>query len=240
MNAISKPNRLETPKKGGKYTTRQLLTQLTLEDSPFLVISPRDDLDFGSSYFVDGYRQVPGSLNTSTLQSSHLSDEQLLENSAFAELQWEYVRTTSEWIPVFKYVGRSEELSSLVRVEFSVDDFELIRSRLGSIWLQPNYTPRRPQYHACQGNEELFILDNLMESKEANLEMAAAKGFHYRVRVLEKIYCQYEGIKKAQRSYYRHYKRVEDAEVFLQKYSDPDTWVETFDSYDLHRTVTKA
>jgi hypothetical protein len=71
------------------YTLRRVLS-LDLLDSPSLGFTWR------------GHQHV--------IQTSHLTDAELLAVPALANTQWRYMRTTHEWIPVFELVSPVEDL----------------------------------------------------------------------------------------------------------------------------------
>lgn len=69
------------PKQGAIYTAKQILEELNLKDSPFFRFHFNNEIQ--------------------VIQTSHCSEEELLEVPGFAESRWRYERTTSEWIPLF-------------------------------------------------------------------------------------------------------------------------------------------
>lgn len=71
------------PRPQHRYTSRQMLKQLTLPDGPSW-----------------GFWHVATS-SMGCIQDSHLTIEELLSVPGFADLKWQYIRTTQEWIPVF-------------------------------------------------------------------------------------------------------------------------------------------
>lgn len=109
------------PQRGATYTTREVLS-LELLDSPH----------FG--FCIDGRRTV--------IQNSHCSDEELLAQPGMADVRWEYIRTTDEWIPVFRAVDDAAVLA-VVDVEpsrYQYDDE-------GSMWVTPKGLPREQYVH---------------------------------------------------------------------------------------------
>lgn len=73
-----------TPQRGHVYTLQQIEKALDLRDSPCLEFVHDNEL--------------------AVLQTSHLSENELLAVPGFADTQWRYVLETYEWIPVFRYV----------------------------------------------------------------------------------------------------------------------------------------
>ena len=67
------------------YSLRDLIETLELQESPFLMVT------------IDGYQCL--------IQSSHITDEDLLAIPGMDETYWKYLRTTNEWIPIFIAVG---------------------------------------------------------------------------------------------------------------------------------------
>jgi hypothetical protein len=61
------------------YTLKEV-TELLLRDNPALIIS-----------------------NEGVVQSSHVTDQELLSVPGIQETKWRFIRETKEWIPVFKY-----------------------------------------------------------------------------------------------------------------------------------------
>lgn len=101
------------PRRGVIYTLRDILEKLQLDDSPFL--------------YCDG----------GVIQTSHVTNEQLLSVPGMAETRWEYLRTTSEWIPLFLSVDSSGTVP--VDVEPNTDP----DAKPGSLWITPRGFPRK-------------------------------------------------------------------------------------------------
>ncbi len=76
------------------YTTEQI-SKLDLLDSPFLMV------------YISGIGWIP-------IQTGHLTAEQEVE--AFADIEWKYMRTTHEWIPLFYAVDSEHILKNLVSI----------------------------------------------------------------------------------------------------------------------------
>lgn len=98
------------PKRDNIYTLREICEMLKLDDSPSLNFVCRG---------VDG-----------VIQTSHVTEEQLLTVPGFAETKWRYVRTTIEWIPIFRYVD-----------EKSIDQFVDLEE-----WRREEWEKDRPKY----------------------------------------------------------------------------------------------
>lgn len=115
---------LVNPVRGCAYTTKQVLETLFLKDSPSLC------------FFKDGQMSV--------IQTSHLDEEELLSVPGMAALQWRYIRTTFEWIPVFQAVSDADVLAC-VDTEPSVDPYaEPVE--IPSFWVTPKGFPREQYY----------------------------------------------------------------------------------------------
>lgn len=89
------------PRRGEEYSFEELL-QLTLDD------------DANLSFVHEGLNAV--------IQSTHITDAELLSVPGFSQTRWRYIRTTSEWIPIFHAVD-SEEVLKCVDVEPSACKF---------------------------------------------------------------------------------------------------------------------
>jgi hypothetical protein len=108
------------PKAGQVYTLAQIENELNLDDSPSL-----------SFRRIDGKRGL--------MQTSHLTKEELLSIPGMADSEWQYLRTTSEWIPLFTYVGVADP-KTLVDVEPWEDDFG---DQPDLLWITPKGFPRK-------------------------------------------------------------------------------------------------
>ncbi len=86
------------PIPGSTYSYRTIVEHLDLADVPYLQIR------------ISGRRTV--------IQTTHVSQEDLLTITGFGETLWTYVRTTSEGVPVFTAVSgkNSESLAAMVDV----------------------------------------------------------------------------------------------------------------------------
>lgn len=84
------------PKPGATYTLREIHSILKLDDSPHL------------GFDHQGIRTV--------IQTSHVTDEELLAVPGLADTLWTYIRTTSEWIPSFVAVDH-KAIAAFVDIE---------------------------------------------------------------------------------------------------------------------------
>lgn len=89
------------------YTLDQIVNELNLKDSPHLCFTAPN---------------VNGVKVESVVQTSHMLLEDLLKVPGFGETKWRYIRTTSEWIPLFDYVG-SEPMSEFLDMEEYLDPY---------------------------------------------------------------------------------------------------------------------
>lgn len=103
------------PKQGHVYSLREVYS-LELGDAPCLMV-------------LIGDHRYP-------VQDSHVTEEQLLSVPGLADTQWEYKRTTHEWVPVFnmeQYGGtKAETFFDVQRLE--AED---------SYWITPKGFPRK-------------------------------------------------------------------------------------------------
>ena len=91
------------PRPGQVYSSQEIIKDLSLRDSPFFK-------------FMFGDHSV-------VIQTSHMTDEQLLSVEGFASVPWKYIRETHEWIPIFHCVDQ-DAILRLVNIEESTDDFD--------------------------------------------------------------------------------------------------------------------
>ena len=110
------------PKSGAIYTLAQIENALELDDTPSLYF-PR----------IDGKR--------GSLQTSHLTREELLSVPGMAESEWQYMHTTEEWIPCFTYVG-STDPKTVVDAEPVIDTYFPEREAR-DVWITPKGFPRK-------------------------------------------------------------------------------------------------
>lgn len=89
------------PQRDQVYTLHQIFTTLFLRDSPHL----------GLTVLLDGVEV------TSVIQESHCDSSELLAVPGLAESRWTYLRTTEEWIPLFRHAGTVDDAMKFVDVE---------------------------------------------------------------------------------------------------------------------------
>lgn len=77
-----KPLDIVHPVRDQIYTLEEILNSLKLPDSPSLLIDEQNNC----------------------IQSSHVTEEELLGVPGISDTRWRYERTTHEWIPLFRYV----------------------------------------------------------------------------------------------------------------------------------------
>lgn len=134
------------PKRGEVYTYAEII-KLELRDTPCLRFIS------GDSY--------------SAVQDSHVTEEELLTVPQWAESKWKYQYETSEWIPVFHYVG-DIELSELLDIEPLINPYEREADGGDVMWATPKGFPRPQHYEIVEGSEgeESFIQMRVCESRE--------------------------------------------------------------------------
>ncbi len=84
------------------------LSQIVLSDSPHLCF----------------FLKVNGQRVRCVIQTSHVTDAQLLAVPGFADSLWRYCYTTNEQIPIFQYMDPMIPITNIVDVEPSTDDFD--------------------------------------------------------------------------------------------------------------------
>lgn len=111
------------PKPGVVYTLAQIHNELSLDDSPSLMIRV--------------------GLKSGPVQNAHLTDEQLLSVPGMAGSEWRYLRTTHEWIPCFEYAG-SADLKTFFDIEPLKDHYDPVRAAR-YLWVTPKGFPRNQE-----------------------------------------------------------------------------------------------
>ena len=86
------------PKPFEVYTFREICEDLILRDSPHLMF-----------YDTEGERDV--------IQTSHMTEEDMLSVEGFADSKWKYIRETDEWIPIFMYAGDVDIFTFVMKTE---------------------------------------------------------------------------------------------------------------------------
>ncbi|TPG59882.1 hypothetical protein [Ewingella americana] len=114
------------PQSGKTYTLQQILTNMDLRDAPSL------------NFTIDGIETC--------LNDSHVSEEDLLTIPGFAESLWNYVRETSEWVPIFQYSkANTQPMTDFIDYEDLVDphsDYDAPKE----LWCIPKGFPRQQYY----------------------------------------------------------------------------------------------
>jgi hypothetical protein len=109
------------PRPGSVYTLNMILKDLTLDDTPHL------------NFWYNNLRSV--------IQTSHTTDEELLSIPEFGLTEWKYIRTTSEWIPIFEYASDDEaSILKFIDIEPYVDKYEVEPNP--TYWATPKGFPR--------------------------------------------------------------------------------------------------
>lgn len=113
---------MNAPVRGAEYTAREVLG-LELRDCPFF------------RFCVNGRIEV--------IQTSHLTEAELLSVPGFADTRWRYQRETREWIPLFMAVN-DDAVAACV-------DMEPDRSPYNdqpALWVTPKGFPRKQYSYA--------------------------------------------------------------------------------------------
>lgn len=106
------------------YSLRDVLQRLELPDAPHLMF------DFGGKQRV--------------IQNSHVTYADLLSIPQFAGSNWRYLRTTSELIPLFKFVDVADDITLYVDMEPWLNDDG---TESEDLWVTPKGF-KREQYNA--------------------------------------------------------------------------------------------
>jgi hypothetical protein len=128
------------PRSDQIYTLAEI-SGLYLRDSPFL------------RGFAAGRHVV--------IQSSHLTEEELLAVPGAAESQWRYVRETEEWIPIFEFVGPENGIAQFCDMAYAFDWSKEAYDHQGELWVTPKGHPRR-QFMEPEGNAGSVTLAQLL------------------------------------------------------------------------------
>ena len=104
---------MSNPVRGQLYTLREVYN-LNLRDSPHLGV------------VIDG--------NSSVVQDSHVTTEEMLSVPGFADTKWEYIRETHEWIPIFRYAKVNPPITDFVDYEPENSEWAL---KEGGLWVTP-------------------------------------------------------------------------------------------------------
>ena len=106
------------PVRGNIYSYAEI-TNLYLRDSEHLMFDHQET----------GQRCV--------VQTSHVTEEELLSIPRFAETKWRYMRETDEWVPLFQFVEHAGEpnIETFLDIEQDGDD--------EGFWCVPKAFPRK-------------------------------------------------------------------------------------------------
>lgn len=114
----------QLPVRGQKYTLAEIVNDLQLDDMPSLIVKLDED---------------------AVLQDSHFLLSELLLEEGWAELKYQYVKTTHEWIPIFWLVPEDKEkFLSLCDVNTTIyTDWDQAED---GYWITPKAFPRKQYY----------------------------------------------------------------------------------------------
>lgn len=143
------------------YTARQILIELELRDSPsfqfwrhspFQMLNDGKDAERLALMMVLGFDPDVDCV----LQHSHVTDEQLLSVPGFADSRWRYIRTTDEWIPLFRLADhKRDDVSQWFDLEHYIGDY----GQLDNAWsVTPKGFPRE-QFYADPGSRWQVAMD---------------------------------------------------------------------------------
>lgn len=121
------------PKPGALYTAEQILNDLDLDDTPHW------------QFHHEGKLCV--------VQDAHLTRQELLSVPGFAETTWTYIRTTSEWIPLFTATSASA-VRDCVDIEPRIDPY----LDDAGFWVTPKGF-QRAQYYKRNADGEVVRYD---------------------------------------------------------------------------------
>lgn len=94
------------PVRGQIYTVKEIVNDLKLRDSPFLCSEITNPI--GEKVKV-------------VIQTSWCGDDELIP--IMGDTRYKYIRETSEWIPIFEFVGTEEEFLKTVDCAVTLDQF---------------------------------------------------------------------------------------------------------------------
>lgn len=139
------------PVQGRVYTFAEVC-KLDLLDSPSMCM------------FIDLDHPTHGEIRVDTcIQTSHLTEEEHLQVPGMAESKWRYIRTTSEWIPIFNFAGTNPE--SLVDIQLDTDFDREYDPHKVRLWCTPKGHKRVQYYETVRDNGDLFILDKFYNTR---------------------------------------------------------------------------
>lgn len=150
------PSKKIYPRPQQEYSLRTILTTLELQDSPHLgfylkppVRGPKDPHRESDERTWGEARQV--------IQTSHLTDEELLSVPGMADSVWVYMYTTREWIPIFRLVA-GQDIHQLVDMEPSRDKYAS-SDEPRCWWVTPKGFPRQQYYDENYNEPHFDIVD---------------------------------------------------------------------------------
>jgi hypothetical protein len=143
------------------YTVRQILTEVKLQDmphfmfwrrSPFQMLNDGKDTERLALMTELGFDEDVDCV----LQHGHVTEEQLLSVPGFAGSRWRYIRTTDEWIPLFRLENHSrDDVAQWFDLEQYIGDY----GQLENGWsVTPKGFPRE-QYYADPGSRWQVVLE---------------------------------------------------------------------------------
>lgn len=137
------------PVKGSTYNLAEVF-DLNLLDSPSL------------GFFYNGRQCV--------IQDSHVTVEEVLSVAGLAATEWRYVRTSSEWIPIFDAVD-SDAVIACLDIEPVYDPYE----ESESFWATPKGFPRS-QYYVPFSKGRVYRLYELLKDIDARPDVYLREG----------------------------------------------------------------
>lgn len=75
------------------------------------------------------------------IQTSHVTDEELVKNELFSNSLWKYIRETSEWIPIFEF-SNDNKINITDIVDLSISELNKRYFTTDSWWATPKGFPR--------------------------------------------------------------------------------------------------
>lgn len=141
-----------TPVQGRVYTFAEV-SKLDLLDSPSLCL------------WLSFEHPTRGNVDVDTcIQTAGVPDDGMLLVPGMSESKWRYIRTTSEWIPIFRFVG--ENPANLVDVQLDSDFDSPYSNDNISLWLTPK-GHKRPQYNnVVREGDTLYICDGYRKTRK--------------------------------------------------------------------------
>lgn len=152
------------PVRSNVYSTSTIMTDLSLKDQPFLQFD------------------IPGLSGSHVIQSAECSEEDLAGAPGFSDLEWTYVLTTDEWIPVFRFNGEFTELRKHLHIEPQLYSGGRYSDNEDDTWVVPAWVRRRPQFYAIhRGSLEEVVRVGQYDNPEGQDQQMAKAGFIFKV-----------------------------------------------------------